>query len=199
MRDADQNLSIALGELHCLSPDRAASLAELRALSVARDCVEELLRSCVVQLRSLPEARQSWTDIACTLGSASVSATKQRFGSRAETADEQVAAFWEAFADCFAWDFLPIGFLHELYTSWLAERFPDSTPLSHETFTRRLKAPAETSGQWVHTRSRPGTRMNNSEPLCARTPLWSPPEGNRAIYGLRRVHTPAQNASLHQG
>lgn len=189
MRNTEQTLNTAIGELRCLSPNSPASLDELTALSAARDCVDELLRSCVAQLRAGPQRTHSWADIAYALGAASGNATRQRYGSELALADEQVRSFWRAFADRFAWEFLPAGFLHALYTQWMGAEFPEDARLSRETFTRRLKVPATASGEWAHTRSRPGVMMNAAEPLAVGLAEWSRDGSNDAIYGLRRSGT----------
>jgi len=50
MQTSDQMLVTAIAELRCVAPDRAASLEELRALSIAQHAIENLMRSCVEQL-----------------------------------------------------------------------------------------------------------------------------------------------------
>jgi Poxvirus D5 protein-like len=187
MRDTKQTLSTAIGELGCLSFDKPASLDELTALSVARDCIDQLLHSCVDELRTHPQLAHSWSAIADALGSTSTSATRQLFTSPQVLANKQVLSFWRAFAERFAWDFLPAGFLHALYTQWLSTAFPEDTPLSRETFTRRLKAVAIASGEWIHTRSRPGSLMNAAEPLATQLPHWTRDGSNDAVWGLRRI------------
>jgi hypothetical protein len=187
MRNTEQTLNTAIGELRCLSPHSPASLDELTALSAARDCVDELLRSCVDQLRADPQSPKAWADIAYALGAVSADAARQRYGSGLTLADEQVRSFWEAFVERFAWDFLPAGFLHGLYTQWMCAEFPADAPLSRETFTRRLKAPATATGEWLHTRSRPGVLMDAAEPLVKLLPQWiHDEESDRAVYGFRR-------------
>lgn len=186
MKHTEQTLSTAIGELRCIRPDTPAALDELRALSIALDCVDGLLRSCIEQMRTDPDATQSWADIAYALGSDSANAVRQRFGALPPTPNEQIATFWNDHVDRFAWDFLPSEFLHTLYTSWMHAHSADSPPVTHETFTRRVKAIATASGHWFHVRSRPQALMTASEPLLTQIPQWSMPESNRALYGLRR-------------
>jgi hypothetical protein len=187
MRNTEQNLSTALGELRCLSSDRDATLDELTALNAARDAVDELLRACVTELRSNSRAPKSWGDISYALGDSSASATRQRFGSRPVRIDDQASAFWEAFAPEFIWDFLPTDFLHALYVDWMASDSHAGAPASKESFTRRLKAAATPAGDWIYVRSRPGSMMDGSEPLTDRAPSWSLDTSDKAIYGLRRA------------
>ncbi len=189
MRNTLQTLGTAIGELNCLRPDTPAALDELHALSIAHDCIDTLLRSCIEQMRHDPEALQSWADIAYTLGCDSANAVRQRFGSLTVGTDEQVVNFWEAHAERFAWDFLPSTFLHQLYTSWMRTNANSHMPLTNETFTRRLKTVATANGNWTHIRSRPDAHMSASEPLLTLVPGWLPPSGNRAIYGFRRTNT----------
>lgn len=189
MRNTEQTLSTAIGELRCLSPHRPASLDELVALRAARDCIDELLRSCVAELRADAKNAAAWTDIAYALDSPSAGAARQLYGAHSTLADKQVLWFWEAFADRFAWDFLPASFLHALYIQWMSVEFPEGPRFSKETFTRRLKAAAEASGQWAHTRSRPGSLTDAAEPLAAALPGWTYDGSGRAVYGLRRNGT----------
>lgn len=67
-------------------------------------------------------------------------------------------------------------------TTW-----PTETQLTPESFSRRLKADATSSGPWAHVRSRPGSLMSAAEPLLELVPSWQTPTGNRAVYGLRRA------------
>ncbi|ALE93769.1 hypothetical protein AOC05_17910 [Arthrobacter alpinus] len=185
MLNAAQNLVTATAELAKLSTDQPATLDDLVALSVARDCIDSLFRSCTDELRSDPRVAPMWEAMAAAIKLQG----KQGF-SKPKTvhceADQQVLMFWNAFADRFAWDFLPVDFLHALYAHWMAEQFPQEVAFSKTALTRRLKRASATSGNWFHTRARPGTLMHASEPLTARVPGWSHDGSDAAIYGLRR-------------
>lgn len=56
MRHTEHLLPTAIAELRCIGEDRPASLDDLRALKLATDCITELLRACVDQMRSEPDA-----------------------------------------------------------------------------------------------------------------------------------------------
>ena len=150
MRNTEQTLSTAIGELRCLNPDRPASLDELTALSAVRDCVEEMLRACVDELRTDADATHTWAGIAYALGSPSVSATRQRYGSGLAPADEQVSLFWQDFAERFVWGFLPTDFLYALYMQWMATLYPTDAPLLKKAFTRRLQIAVAGTGDWQY-------------------------------------------------
>ena len=187
MRNSEQTLRTAIGELKCLSADRPASLDELTALRAARDCVDELLNACVAELRSDPQRGQTWPAIAYALGYSSASAAQQNYGSRTvdvtTDADQQVSAFWQAHSDRFTWNFLPTGFLYALYVQWLTT---GTEPLPQKAFTRRLKTAATASGHWRYTRSRVGALIATAEPLAAGMPRWSRIRSGGTLYGLRR-------------
>ncbi|WP_160141083.1 primase-like DNA-binding domain-containing protein [Cryobacterium shii] len=102
------------------------------------------------------------------------------------TADGQILAFWQAFAELFACDFLPVDFLHALYADWMSQEFPTDTPLLKKAFTRRIKTVATASGEWLYTRSRPGSMMDAPEPLTARAHGWARDRSEKPQYGLRR-------------
>ena len=196
MRNSDHPLRAALAELNNLNPNDPASLAELAALSNARECIDELLRTCVAELRADPGNAASWPAIAAALRSSSAAAAQQPPSAKPPAAtaawlanahaDGQILAFWQAFAELFAWDFLPVDFLHALYADWMNQEFPTDTHLLKKAFTRRIKTVATASGEWLYTRSRPGSMMSAAEPLCARVPGWNPDPSDHAQYGLRR-------------
>lgn len=193
MKSTEQTLGTAIGELKCIKPDSPASLDELTALSVARDCIEEMLRSCVAELRADTRTVHTWPAIAYALRSTSASATKQRYGSKlvdvTADAEEQVRAFWRVFAGQFVWDFLPTDFLHALYVHWMHTGTPEGAgpdPLPKKALTRRLKVIATASGDWFYVRSRPGSRMSAAEPLAKQVPQWSREGSGMTLYGLRR-------------
>ena len=207
----------AIRELSSLSPARPAALEDLVALSAAREYVDQLLRACAEELRADPQtahifAAMSYAVSAAPVASAPVasapvsyaspyayaaratqpSATRTErapYGSKVDPCDGQVSSFWQAFAEHFAWDFLPGEFLHALYTHWMSTRRPCESPLSKEALTRRLKAVVEDSGEWLYTRSRPGILMDAAEPLAELLPHWSLTCPERAVYGLRRSST----------
>ncbi|WP_166789786.1 primase-like DNA-binding domain-containing protein [Cryobacterium fucosi] len=194
------NRGLAIGELRCVSPQRPASLDELVALRTARDCIDELIRSCVDELRTDPQSNHTWQAVADALRASSAAAARQQYGSSLAPADEHVLAFWHEFEDSFAWDFLPVDFLHPLYTQWMSEEFRADTPFPKKAFTRRLKAAATPSGDWVYVRSRVGSMMDAAEPLASRVPGWSGAAAGNAgagtegsagspQYGLRRSAT----------
>jgi hypothetical protein len=193
MHTSEQTLRTAIGELNCVSVHRPASLEELTALSAARDSINELLRSCVEQLRTDAPLTNSWSVIADALGSSAASNVRQKYGTKrtvpSANANERVLSFWNEFAERFTWDFLPVGFLHALYAQWMSEHFPEDSPLSKETFTRRLIPIATASSKWSHTRSRPGSLMPAEEPLAAQLTDWTHDGSNAAAYGFRRSKT----------
>ena len=196
MRNSHQPLRTALAELNNLSTSDPATLVELAALSTARDCIDELLRTCIAELRADPENATPWPAIAAALSSASASAAQKRYGGKPPAAtaawlanaqaDSQILAFWQAFAELFRWVFLPVDFLHALYADWLSDEFPADGPLLKKAFTRRIKTVATASGEWLYTRSRPGSMMDAAEPLTARAHGWSKNASDVALYGLRR-------------
>ena len=69
-------------ELNNLNPNDPATLAELAALSTARDCIDELLRTRVAELRADPENAASWPAIAAALRSSSASAAQQKYSAQ---------------------------------------------------------------------------------------------------------------------
>lgn len=69
MRAAAPTLTTTIAELRCISPDAPAVLHELRALAIAQQGIEQLLRECVGQLRENPGDAASWAEIADALGS----------------------------------------------------------------------------------------------------------------------------------
>ncbi|MCI4659679.1 hypothetical protein [Cryobacterium zhongshanensis] len=196
MRNTEQTLGTAIAELHCLSTDRPAELAELTALSTAAECINQLLSSCVTELRTDPQITHSWPAIAYALGSPSVNATRQKYGTNiAGTGAEHpvhgngnVRAFWNAFADRFTWNFLPVDFVHALYVHWMSTTFPEEVPLGRAAFTGRLKRPATAaaSGGWSYTRLRPAALLGDAEPLVDLVPQWSITSLKKAQYGFRR-------------
>ncbi|TFC50860.1 hypothetical protein E3O47_07580 [Cryobacterium sp. TMT2-17-1] len=69
-------------------------------------------------------------------------------------ADGQILAFWQAFADAFRWDFLPVDFPYVLYAGWMTEAFPPDVPFLKKAFIRRIKVVATASGEWGSTPAR---------------------------------------------
>lgn len=185
MLNTAETLATAIEQLSLLSAERTASLDDLIALNIARECIDELFRDCVDELSGDPQTAALWS----ALASASKLSSKPASGTPATDfrAETRVRSFWREFAPVFAWDFLPLEFLHELYVQWLRTEFPGDTAFSRETFTRRLKAVVTASGEWFHTRSRPGSLMNTPEPLLARVPNWAHDGSDRAVYGFRRT------------
>lgn len=145
MRNTEQSLDTAIAALRCLNPDRAASLDELTALSAVRDCIDELLSSCVDELRSDRHAHHSWAAIAYAIGSSSQAAVRKKYGTLTATvdaeSDDQIATFWRAFAARFVWDFLPVDFLHALYVQWTMQGAPQVLPLPQKAFSRDVSGP----------------------------------------------------------
>jgi hypothetical protein len=196
MRNTEQTLKTAIGELRCVSPDRPASLSELTALSAARSSIDELIRSCVSELRADTLGPATWTEISYALDNASPRAARRRHGSMVVSAtgeeDDQILAFWNAFAKRFAWDFLPVDFLYALYLNWMRTDLPPgltATVFTRRTFVRRIKTPATASGEWIHRRSRTGSLMEASEPLENDLTGWIRDDSNAAIQGFRRRST----------
>lgn len=185
MQDIGLKLPAALDELGKLATDHPASLEDLVALSAARECIDELFRSCTNELRADPAIAPVWEAV-----SSAIKLQPNRAPSKAKNvlgqSDEQVLEFWDAFAGHFTWDFLPNDFLHALYEHWMAERYPNDVAFSSKALTRRLKSAAVRSGKWFHTRARPGSLMKATEPLAARVPHWCHDGTDAAISGLRR-------------
>jgi len=195
MPTTERALTTAIAELQCVSTDRPASLGDLTALSAARDCIEELLNTRVSELRTDPNVTYPWPAIAYALGSPSVPATRQKYGAaiagtRVEHSvhsNGQVLAFWRAFADRFAWNFLPVDFVHALYVHWMSTEFPGEEPLGRAAFTGRLRRPASAApGKWSYTRLRPASLLGTPEPLTTLVPQWSVTSLKKAQYGFRR-------------
>ena len=187
MRNTEQTLQTAISELSCISPDRPASLEELASLNSARDCLEQLLRSCIAELRTHPETTYSWSKIAYALGSSPTS-TREKYGRLTQPGGDPVTAFWETFADEFVWDFLPVRFTYALYLRWSSEMYPERPPLARLSFSRQLTVAAATvSDEWVYTRSRVGSLLDAPEPLVERIPNWAVEGLESAQYGLRRT------------
>jgi hypothetical protein len=190
MKTTEQTLATAIGQLSLLSPDRPTSFDDLVALNAARDCIDELLRACVDELSTDPQTSALWSAVSSAIKLSSKPAPTKKQPHSSETvssrADKRIRSFWREFAEHFAWDFLPMDFLHALYTQWMSAEFPKDAPLSKETFTRRLKVAAAASEGWSYSRSRPGCLMNAAEPLLDQVPNWTHDGSARAIYGLRR-------------
>ena len=74
----------------------------------------------------------------------------------------------------------------------MSEEFPADTLLLKKAFTRRIKTVATASGEWLYTRSRPGSMMDAAEPLTARAHGWARDRSEKTQYGLRRSE-PAAN------
>lgn len=105
MLNAAQNLDTIAAELARLNTDRPASLDDLVALSVARDCIEELFRSCTDELRADPRVAPLLNAMTAAIKlQPKHGAAKQKKESC--DSEQQVLMFWNAFAGRFAWDFL---------------------------------------------------------------------------------------------
>lgn len=178
--------------LASIDPEQPARFEDLVALNAARNCIDELFKACSDELRSDPETTDLWEAMASVVTMNSKhrtgmhGAAKQSPQGTTSTSDQRVEMFWNTFAGRFTWDFLPVDFLHALYTQWLSEQFPHEPALPQGALTRRLKSAAAKSGDWYHTRARPGSLMKTTEPLAARVPQWSHDGSNATIYGMRR-------------
>lgn len=193
-------LDIAVGELRCVSTHRKASLEELTALRIARDCIDEMLQACVDELKAQHD-ESFWSELSRALAITPASARKEfdRAGAgsdapvrktpqRLASPTERVKLFWRSHRDRFQWDFLPADFLHAVYEHWMGEEFPGETVLPPKTFTRRLQSAVIASpAGWLYTRSRLGSLMDGHEPLAERLKCWTAPQDNNARYGLRRT------------
>jgi hypothetical protein len=201
MQNTEQTLGTAIAELNCVRPGTSASLDELTALNVTRDCVDQLLRACVAELRADPHSNHSWGAIGYVLDSSahavqqkySPAATEGAPASMLETQPDHevsdVEVFWDAYARLFSWNFLPADFLHALYLHWMDTERPEATPLKKCALTRRLKkifVNERASGEWFYTRARAQTPMSAVEPITALVPDWSPDTSDKALYGARR-------------
>lgn len=154
------------------------------------------MRSCVDELREDPRAAHIWSAISFAVGAP---APRRPYGSAVDPCQGQLRSFWDTFGEHFTWDFLPADFLHDLYEHWMDTRFPEQSQLTRDTFTRRLKGIATASGEWVYTRSRPGSLMDAPEPLTELLPRWSHCGSDAAMRGLRRsntVHVSSARANL---
>ncbi len=193
MSSTVQNLSTAMRRLASIDPEQPSCFENLVALNAARNCIEALFKSCSEELSSDPETADLWEAVASAAAVQSKDRksknlpvrTSQQYENPARS-DEQAEMFWNAFADKVAWDFLPVDFLHALYTQWMSEQFPGAVQFSKGALTRRLKRAAAKSGDWHHSRSRPGSLMRAAEPLAERVPEWSHDGSNATIYGFRR-------------
>jgi hypothetical protein len=190
MLNAEQTLTTAIGHLCRLSTAGPASLDELVALSAARVAIDELFQNCTNELRADPQVAPVWSAIASAIESQAKRGPSKgvSYGSQKadSNADAQVLTFWRTFAPQFAWDFLPSSFLYALYVHWMAQQFPRDTPHLRKALMRHLKDAVATSGDWFHSRSRPGSMMDAPEPLAGSAPGWAHVRSDEAIYGLRR-------------
>lgn len=184
MTTIEQTLNLAVDELRCINATTPTTLADLRALAIARDCVDELISAAVNDLRTGSSAAHSWAAIAQSLGTHSAEVARKRW--KPDVADSLVASFWATHVEQFAWSFLPASFLHALYLEWIAAAHSHSPPMSPETFTRRLKPIATSSGQWQHLRLRAASSLATPEPLLEHV-RWRPSFDGRAIWGFRRM------------
>lgn len=180
----------AIEQLSLLRPDQPATFDDLVALNTARECIDKLFRDYIDELSSDPRTAAVWSAVgsAVKMTSKPAPGTRTSYGQHTTDAlpNRRIRSFWDTHAKRLTWDFLPFDFVHALYVQWLGATYPMDAPVSRETFPRRLKAVATASGEWNHTRSRPGSLMNAAEPLAERLPGWSHDGTNRAIYGLRR-------------
>lgn len=183
--NSSQTLSTAIRRLASIDPEQPTRFEDLVALNEARKCLNELFRAYSDELRTDPETTELWDAISAATRLASKQGSPKQKNVINES-DEQVLMFWETFAGRFTWDFLPVDFLHALYEHWMTEQFPNDVAFSKFALTRRLKSTAAKSGDWFHTRARPGTLMKAAEPLAARVPGWTHDGSDAAIYGLRR-------------
>ena len=95
--------------------------------------------------------------------------------------NDPVRAFWAEFEPQFVWDFLPKGFLYDLYKGWFAGNSPSGSPLGKQIFIKYLEQVIEATGSpwWNHgkTQVRHKGRMSTPEPLIAKYELtaWMNP------------------------
>lgn len=190
MLNTQQTLGTAIAELQCIQPDVPTNVDELTALRVARDCIDELMSSCISELRADPNTRRSWSDIAYALGEKPTSSVIREYGSDGSDSsegDERARTFWLEHRRRFAWDFITVDLAHALYVQWMRTHAPDADLLKKKALTRRLKIVVELTGDWVYTRARIGSLTTADEPLLDQIPSWSLPEGNPAVWGFRRA------------
>lgn len=186
MLNTEQTLPVAMDQLRCINPDTPATASDLFALRVARDSLDALIAACVEQLRTDPNTTHTWSDIANALALDSATAARLRFGASPLHDRPSAANFWRAHAGRFAWDFLPVDFLHALYVGWLLTESPTEVPLEPKAFTRQLKSAVPGSG-WVYSRSRSDHLMRADEPLIASAKGWSRTDTHAGLYGFRRT------------
>ncbi len=83
--------------------------------------------------------------------------------------NDPVRAFWSDFEDLFVWDLLPFTFLYDLYIAWFSRVNPSGSAIGRNRFIKDLLIVISASNIWYcadkSAKNRPGTKMNNPEPL----------------------------------
>lgn len=184
MSTSKRSLRTAVDELRCIDLDRPPSLFDLRALAVARECLDQLLTARVHELRSGEPPTTTWAEIAAALNEPSADAARMRFS--VDENEKLVSAFWNEYAERFSWDFVPGPFVHALYSRWLNDQHPDVHALPPKALTRRLVKRTLESSDWSHERARTGPLLQAAEPLLAGVE-WRPSRDGRAMWGFRKI------------
>lgn len=173
-------------------PDRSAGAEDSSLLSPSFPRVDQPLRPCLDEPHPHLGAMCTWSPADGDLEYAPIVSIRRRKESDFADSDRQVQFFWHAFASRFAWDFLPADWLYALWNDWLSAGQAEDLSqiaLTRFTFRKRLRYVANSSGEWVYTRSRPGHLMDAHEPLTESSVDWTPDEPQLAICGLRRIGT----------
>jgi len=102
-----------------------------------------------------------------------------------------LAKFWSVMRVRLAWDLVPFGFAHDLYTAWFATTVLSGDPLGRNGFNQELVKVVDGDDTWYcgnpNTPVRPGRRMMAHEPLITQYGLTEWLTERAASYrGLRR-------------
>lgn len=80
-----------------------------------------------------------------------------------------VKDFWMEHEAEFVWDLLPTSFLYELFVAWFRKTHPSGTPVNRNDFASLLVEVLAEHPDWLYKdpqrKHRPGTRMQEAEPL----------------------------------
>lgn len=82
--------------------------------------------------------------------------------------NNMLLSFWEEFEPQLAWDLVPFGFLHALYSEWFRRTNPSGKPESRNALVAFLREHLAGSAEWEHKGSvavRPTERMSVPELL----------------------------------
>lgn len=107
-----------------------------------------------------------------------------------QLANNRVLEFWNERGHTFAWDALPLKFLHELFGAWQKRTNPGSPAMGQARFSDEVTRIAVATGEWERPegRCRPGASLRRPEPMLLEFDLdtsWLKKNQNTQI--LRRV------------